>query len=229
MVKPIRKWLNHSSLAAVVAGALAAAACLGPRASAPQPSVSGTPLERKLAENPNDKQVNLDLGVAAEQGGDLLRAQQYYERAEALGVPADEIVPRIVRVLVAAHRYDEALDRCRRRLQAKPGDRATRFVEAALLVALERPKDAERELAALMRTKPDDPQAYLALGKLYRDGYNDRPRARVMFEKYLALAPNGEDAAAVRYELAGDAPLTQDGDAAPQNNVAAPQNKEGAP
>ncbi len=141
------------------------------------------------------------LGEQAEAGGDLLRAEQYYLRAEALGVPQEAIVPRIIRVLVAAQRYDEALDRCSKRLNAKPDDRATRFVEASLMVALDRTKDAERELNALVRTAPKDAQAYLALGKLYRDG-NDKVRAKEMFEKYLELAPEGQEAPAVRFDLA---------------------------
>ncbi|HZS40542.1 MAG TPA: tetratricopeptide repeat protein [Polyangia bacterium] len=197
----MRQWFNQFVAALF---AVAAIGCVGARRSSP--AAAGTPLEQKLAQNPDDPQVNIALGEASEGAGDLLRAEQYYLRAEALGVPQDRIVPRLVRVLVAAHRYDEALDRCRRRLTTRPEDRATRFVEAALLVALERPKEAERELAALVRTKPDDPQAYLALGKLYRDGYNDRPRARAMFEKYLELAPSGEAAPAVRFELADEPP-----------------------
>jgi tetratricopeptide (TPR) repeat protein len=183
--------------------ALLLAACAGPQQTAPPPA--GSPLEQKLAQNPNDADVNLALGEQAEAAGELLRAEQYYLRAEALGVPGEKIVPRILRALVKAQRYDEALDRCRQRLQQKPEDRATRFVEAALFIALERPKDAERELSSLVRTRPDDPQAYLALARLYRDG-GDRDRARPMFQKYLELAPNGDDAPAVRFELAEDKP-----------------------
>jgi tetratricopeptide (TPR) repeat protein len=185
-----------------------ACSCAAPNQSVtdgvpPNPDVS--PLERKLAEHPDDPQVNLHLGEASEAAGDLLRAEQYYQRAEALGVPEDQMVPRLVRVLVAAHRYDEALTRCRRRLSAVPGDRATRYVMAALLTALSHPREAERELLALVRTKPSEAQAYLALGKLYRDELGDPPRAKTMFEKYLELAPDGEAAAGVRFELSDEA------------------------
>ena len=106
-----------------------------------------------------------------------------------------------------ARRYDEALDRCRKRLSKTPTDRATRLVEAAIFEALERPREAERELSVLVRTQPDDPNPYLALAKLYRDSYNDAPRARQMFGKYLALAPKGEEADAIRYQMEESAPL----------------------
>jgi predicted Zn-dependent protease len=170
----------------------------------PRPNLS--PLEKKLGENPNDAAVNLQLGADAEAGGDLLRAEQYYLRAEALGMKSELITPRLLRVLVDAHRYDEALQRCRRRLAKKPDDRATRYVQAALLMALDKPKEAEYELRTLVRTAPNDAQAYLALAKVYRDGYNDRGRAHELFRRYLELDPNGQEAPAVRFELAGESP-----------------------
>jgi predicted Zn-dependent protease len=164
----------------------------------------GGPLEKKLSDNPDDRATNLQLGEQSEATGDLLRAEQYYLRAEALGQPEEEMLPRLLRVLVKSHRYDEALARCKQRLAVKPEDRATRYVEAALFVALEQTKEAERQLDSLVRTKPDDADAYLALGRLYKD-LGDA-RARGMFEKYLALAPDGEAAAQLRFELAAPAP-----------------------
>ena len=188
--------------------------CASPTRSLREPA-EFSPLERRLAKNPEDARVNLQLGEAAETGGDYMRAEQYYLRAEALGIKVEEILPRIVRVLVAAQRYGEALERCHLRLQKVPTDRATRYIEASLYVALDRPKDAERELSALQRAQPSDPDAYLALGRLYKD--SDPARARAMFEKYLALAPAGQEAEAIRYELdessAGSAgPLGPPGD-----------------
>lgn len=116
---------------------LAAAAIAATLAGCAAPKKNGfsapaSPLEEKLGRTPNDAQVNLALAEEAERGGDLLRAEQYYLRAEALGLPQAEIVPRILGVLAKARRYDEALQRCRRRLAEVPDDRAARFVEAAL-------------------------------------------------------------------------------------------------
>jgi tetratricopeptide (TPR) repeat protein len=178
------------------------AACAAPRANGITPNPNASPLEKKLGENPNDAKVNLGLGQEAEAGGDLLRAEQYYLRAEALGISPDEVEPRIIKVLVAAHRYEEALARCQRRLGKKPNDRATRYVAAAILAGLERSRDAERELSTLVRDKPDDPDAYLQLGRLYRDALGDAAKSREMLKKYLELAPEGTEAARVRFELA---------------------------
>jgi tetratricopeptide (TPR) repeat protein len=165
-----------------------------------------SPLEKEFAQKPDDPKVNLELGDRAMAGGDWLRAEQYYQRAEALGTPEAVVVPRIIKVLVMGRRYDDALERCHRRLQRTPADRATRLVEAAILEALERPHEAERELTALVRTRPNDPNPYLALGKLYRDSYHDVTRARAMFEKYLALAPKSDEADSLRYQLEDSAP-----------------------
>jgi tetratricopeptide (TPR) repeat protein len=183
--------------------------CVTPSAttSGPTPSANATPLEKKLIENPDNAEVNFQLGEDAESHGDLLRAEQYYLRAEALRVDADRVTPRIIRVLVTAHRYGEALERCQRRLDAKPGDRATRYVEAALYAGLDRPKDAVRDLNALIDSQPKDPDAYLALGRLYKDA-NNHERAVQMFHKYLELAPDGRDAASVRFELASEGDAT---------------------
>jgi tetratricopeptide (TPR) repeat protein len=196
----------RSLLLIFVAGCALTTLLAGCAANGPNEK-QASPLEKKLSDNPNDRAVNLRLGEEAEATGDTLRAEQYYLRAEALGVPEDEMIPRLLRVLVKAQRYDEALEKCKKRLDVKPEDRATRYVEAALYMAVDRPKEAEKELDSLVRTKPDDADAYLALGRLYKD-IGDQ-RARPMFEKYLALAPNGEAAAQVRYELAEPAPAEQ--------------------
>jgi predicted Zn-dependent protease len=179
-----------------------------PEASVPKPVKDVSPLEKQFADAPDDPKVNLELGDRSAQTADYLRAEQYYLRAEALGVAEDQIVPRILKVLVMARRYDEALERCHKRLSRTPTDRGTRLVEAAIFEALERPRDAERELNTLVRTRPNDPNPYLALGKLYRDSYNDAPRAREMFAKYLALAPKGDEADAIRYQMEDTEPPT---------------------
>lgn len=166
------------------------------------PQVGSVSLEQRLAAHPEDPALNLALGEQAETGGELLRAEQYYLRAEALGTPSGAVVPRLIRVLVAAHRYDEALGRCRRQLASDPTDRPTRFLVAALLIALDQPAQAKQELANLMRGDPRDPEPYLTLGRLYLR--TDRQRARPLLERYLLLAPDGSAAPEVRFELAGD-------------------------
>jgi predicted Zn-dependent protease len=196
--------MTHRAL--TFAFTFALAGCATTEAVGPTPASDATPLEKKLAQNPNDPEVNFALGEDAESHGDLLRAEQYYLRAEALRVDGDRVVPRIIRVLTTAHRYGEALDRCQRRLQQKPGDRATRYVEAALYVALDRPHEAERDLNALITEQPKDADAYLALGRIYKDA-NDHDRAKKMFHKYLELAPEGAQAASVRFELADEGEL----------------------
>jgi len=181
-------------LALVVAGSAAGCATTAE-------SRARTPLERELRDHPQDRAVNVALAQSAERAGDWLRAEQYYRRAEALGAPDIELMASLLRVLVAARRYDEALARCQERLEATPDDRATRYVAAALLVALDRPREATHELSWLARRKPDDPEPYLALARIYRDA-NDRARADAMLARYVALAPQSRTATAAKQELA---------------------------
>lgn len=180
---------------------LLASGCLGTGPSAQQGGPANE-LEKRFADNPNDAKTNLQLGETSELQGDLLRAEQYYVRAEALGHPADEIVPRVLRVLVMAKRYEEAMNRCRERLAKKPEDRATRFLFAALLQGRERNDLAESELKLLLASDDKDAPAHLAIGRLYRDHYKDPHRALPHLKKYLELSPTSTDAAGVRYELA---------------------------
>jgi predicted Zn-dependent protease len=176
-----------------------AAGCGAPLAE--RPAAPLTPLEKKFAAEPNDAATNIKLGLESEATGDHLRAEQYYLRAEALGTPQDKIVPLVVRVLIAAKRYDEALARTRRRLAAAPDDRATRYVQAALLQGLDKPREAERDLLLLQRSKPDDPEAWLALGRLYREA-RDHARAAAHLKRFLELSPEAEEAPGARFELA---------------------------
>jgi predicted Zn-dependent protease len=178
---------------------------LAPTTPAEKPSE----ISARLAQNPDDVKANIEAGAASEASGDWLRAEQYYLRAEALGMPEMQVLPRILRVLVAGQRYHEALRRCEQRLVRVPEDRNTRYVRAALLMAVERGKDAERELITLQHTKPTDPRAWLELGRLYRDQH-DRVQARAMFAKYLELAPDGADAPVVRFDLAEDPRLAEE-------------------
>ena len=186
---------------ACVLGVLGSVGCVGP-ASPLGPSGPQSPLEKRFTDDPNDAKTNLMLGETAELQGDLLRAEQYYVRAEALRVPEDEILPRILRVLVRAKRYEEAIVRCKERLARQPSDRTTRFLFAALLQGRERNDLAESELLVLLKHDDKDGQAHLAIGRLYRDAFRDPQRALPHLKKYLELDPNGSDAAQVRFELA---------------------------
>ncbi len=187
----------------LLGGFTAVAACAHPaptQPTTPAPETNAS-LVAALSHDPNNRDVNWQLGRMAEGQGDLMRAEQYYERAEALGQPEHEVVPAILRVLVAAQRYDEALARCKKQLSDNPLDRPTRFVAAALLQAADRPKEAERELNQLVRMQPADPAPYVALARLYRDGYSDAARARALFEKSLPLIKDQAELQRLRYEI----------------------------
>lgn len=180
---------------------LALTLACGPRPPKPSPA---SPLEARYLAQPADAQVNFELGLNAERAGDFLRAEQYYRRSELLSATAElkqRASHRIVVVLIRAHRLQEALERCRQLLRESPSHRPTRFLLAAVLASLDHPREAERELETLRRSGPDDAAVYLELGKLYRDLFGDRPRADLMFRRYLALLPSGPEADGIRFEM----------------------------
>lgn len=166
-----------------------------------------TTVEQRFDAEPDDAAANFELGRRSEAVSDFVRADQYYRRAEALAKDDKllrQVRHRIVATLVEARRFDEARERCLSILDETPGDRPARFLLAAILASLDHSKEAERELVSLRDTLPDDPQVYLALGKLYRDSFGDRARATTNFERFLVLAPRDHAADSIRFQLERD-------------------------
>jgi Tfp pilus assembly protein PilF len=64
-------------------------------------------------------------------------------------------------------------------------------VLASLFSALDRPRDAERELIRVLRTAPRHSEATFALAVVYRDGMGDHQKADDYFRRYLAMSPHG--------------------------------------
>lgn len=172
-----------------------------------QPNGPTTPVSpgvAKLAQNPADAEATFAQAESAEADGDLLRAEQYYVRAERLGIDPARTLPRVLAVLVSSERLGDALMRCQKYLEDKPDDVRVRYLLALIEIALEHPRDAATELRMVIAQKPEVAQPYLLLGRLYRDRLSDVRSARDMFHRYLALAPDTREATHLRLELAAE-------------------------
>ena len=134
------------------------------------------------------------LGVVHARSGDLLRAEQYLNAARQLGQDESAVVYWLVRVCVAAGRYQSALSHAADYLRAHPSDWSLRFVVASIHEALGDVARARSELERIVAAQPDRPLPRYRLAMLYRTRQGDQERARAQLEAYLRLSPKGPHA-----------------------------------
>jgi len=130
-------------------------------------------------------------GQAYARTGDYARAAQYLRTALLQHGDASVILPLLVAVEIKDQSYRAAVQHLEDRLRTHPSDVHARFVLASLMAALDRPREAERELVRLLARAPRHAEATFALGVVYRDGLGDHQRADDCFRRYLALEPDG--------------------------------------
>lgn len=171
---------------------LAAAIALGSGAS----GCVATPasrLEYRLETSRKESEPSLLVakGRAYSRTGDYARAAQYLRAALLQHGDASVILPLLVAVEIKDQSYRAAMQHLEDRLRTHPSDVHARFVLGSLLAALDRPKEAERELVRLLARAPRHAEATFALGVVYRDGLGDHQRADDCFRRYLAIEPDG--------------------------------------
>jgi len=129
---------------------------------------------------------------------DSTRAEQYYAAALAGGGDPHLLVRRLIRVCVSGQRYRAALAYADDYLVRRPADHEVRFARATIAVAIGETAQARADLTELAKAVPDNPDVHFALALLLRDDLVDMDEARAHFARYLALAPNGSNAAQAR-------------------------------
>ncbi len=142
--------------------------------------------KRGYSEHPNDPESVLRLAGIYEKAGEILRAEQYYEVARNLGVAQKRVGPPLIRLAAKNGRYQIASDRARALLVEYPEQYETRLLLAQLDVLLDDPMAAERELRILLGLQPRRPDAYLALGRLYKE-HGKPEQARASLLRFLEL------------------------------------------
>jgi len=181
------------------------AACGGASQEAPPPAEM---MPDPLADT--EARELFDAGVRLEQGGDMIRAEQYFVAAVGRGYPEAEVVPHLVRVCIASSRLNSALSHAEPYLRAHPEDWSLRLVVANIRAGLGDYAQARIELERVIRDRPQEAMAHYTLGVLLRDDLDAPEEAWPHFERYLELAPEGHHAAEVRaalVERAGPTPL----------------------
>jgi tetratricopeptide (TPR) repeat protein len=134
--------------------------------------------------------------------GDTLRAEQYALLALRQGHPEHEVIVPLVQACLASSRLRAALVYAEPFLRRHPEHVRLRYLVATLHLGLGHAAVAERELARVTARRPDLPEAHYLRGVIARDALGELLEARARFERYLALAPDGDHAAELRAWLA---------------------------
>ncbi len=151
----------------------------------------------------------LFLGVFHARSGDMLRAEQYLSAARQRGHDEAVAVYWLVRVCVAASRYQSALRHAADYLRDHPWDWSLRLVVATIHEALGDVARAQSELERIVRAEPSMPLPHYRLAMLYRSRTLDQARAKTHLEEYLKLTPAGPHAAEVRVVLSEAADVAE--------------------
>lgn len=141
------------------------------------------------------------LGISHARSGDLLRAEQYLGAARDRGHDEVAAVYWLMRVCVAANRYQSALGHAADYLRDHPSDWSLRFVVASIYEALGDVDRAKSELERIVRAEPTRSLPHYRLAILYRHQEADQEQAKAHLEEYLRLTPEGTHAAEVRSTL----------------------------
>ncbi len=140
-------------------------------------------------------------GMAFASVGDLTRAEQYLAAALDAGADADVILPKLLRVCIAAGHDRAAIDYATPQLQRRPSDARLRFVVAELRAVTGDTGGARTDLEQVVTATPRDSAPHFAYARLLRDQVGDVLAADREFRAYLALAPDGEHAEEARASL----------------------------
>jgi tetratricopeptide (TPR) repeat protein len=158
--------------------------------------------DAEIVRRESTPQVLLHRGEGFAAVGDSTRAEQYYAAALAAGGEPCLLVRRLIRVCVSGQRYRAALAYADDYLLRSPSDHEVRFARATIAVAIGETEQARVDLTELALVVPNNPDVHFALALLLRDDLVDLPEAREHFARYLALAPNGSNAAQARAAMA---------------------------
>ncbi|MCS7091063.1 MAG: tetratricopeptide repeat protein [Limisphaera sp.] len=140
-------------------------------------------------------------GLEAHRDTRLMEALQAYQAAIEANPAFFEAYYNFVLAALEVGRLSDALRMSEFALALRPDSRDARYNFALALRRAGYMADAAQELEQLLRRYPNDTRALLMLGNLYAQQLAEPERARVTYQRFLALEPGHPEAEAVRYWL----------------------------
>ncbi len=194
----MRRILASSVGIAVLTSALAACAT----------AEGGNKMQADLAlykKDHNPKRL-IEYGKGFAAVGDLTRAEQYFTAALDAGGDDAVITPLLLKVCIQDGRYRVAIQYGETFLRKHPNDVRTRFVLAALYLAISDNVAARVQFERVLQVKPEEADAHFALAVLMRDNQQDIVTADRHFREYLRLKPGGAHAEEAQSSLLKSVP-----------------------
>lgn len=150
---------------------------------------------------PESVEARHNLALALERTGRNDEAEKEYREVLRRKPGTESTALNLGALLHRAERYDEAAVVYREALARVADSLRLRNNLAEALRAGGRPADARREFEAILASDPSYAPAHYGLATLFEHDLGDPKHAAKHYRRYLALAPEAEDAEAVRTRL----------------------------
>ena len=167
-------------------------------------------LRNALQQNPDLPEARFLLGVALFDSGDLAASEKELRKALELGHPAEQVVPALVRVMVAGGQFKEVVDEFGKSVVETP--LGTAEIKSALgqaYAGMGNRQAAKAAFAAALAAQPDYPAAIVGAAAQKADD-GDVTGAIAMIDTLLSKSPKFAEAWAAKGELTAAAGLPND-------------------
>ena len=203
---------RFSSSAAVLAMALLVSACASEspdeliasaqsylqRKDAPAAIIQ---LKNALQARPQSAQARLLLGEALETIGDIKGAATEYQKAQDYGASADDVAPRLARMLLLQSQYSKVTSDFSSTTLSSAQSQASLQTTLALAWQLqEQPEKFQTHIDAALGVQPDYAPALIASAQA-RAAKGDAPAALALLDKVVKDAPEAAEAAKLRGDI----------------------------
>lgn len=150
---------------------------------------------------PESVEAHHNLALALERAGRTKEAEKQYREVLRLQPETESAALNLGALLHRDERYADAIAIYRAALVRVAGSLRLRNNLAEALRASGRVPDAQREFEAILATDPSYAPAHYGLALLFEVELGDPKQAAAHYRRYLALAPEADDAESVRTRL----------------------------